>query len=68
MEVLNDLKKAVRQNIGELFNWMDASDLCSFQDKITDMVCDDVIETSNYPNYNDSDIRIAISRTILNLK
>ena len=42
----------------------DAGDLCC---NIIDEVVEDVMETSDYPDYNDSDLRIAIKRTIINL-
>ena len=66
-----DAKEELRENannvIYDMFSdWdiSDAGDLCC---NIIDEVIDDVIETSDYPEYNDSDIRIAIKRTIITL-
>jgi hypothetical protein len=46
---------------------MDLDEISEIQDNILEEVCEDVMETSDYPNYNDSDIRIAIKRVIINL-
>jgi hypothetical protein len=48
------------------FDWdiSDTSEVCC---NIIDEVCKDVMETSDYPNYNDSDIRMAVKRTIIKL-
>ena len=63
---MEELKENVRKQILILFQWWDASDIESIQSTILDDVCKDVVETSGYPDYNDSDIRIAIKRTIVN--
>lgn len=63
---MEELKENVRKQILSLFQWWDASDIESIQSAILDDVCKDVVETSGYPDYNDSDIRIAIKRTIVN--
>ena len=63
---MEELIKNVRREIGLAFSWMDTCDILEIQSHITDKVCEDVIETSDYPNYNDSDIRIAIKRVIIN--
>ena len=66
-----DAKEELRENVNNVIydmfsDWdiSDAGDLCC---NIIDEVIEDVIETSDYPEYNDSDIRIAIKRTIINL-
>ena len=64
IRVMEELKKQVKREIGLAFSWMDLSDIAELQDNLTDRVCNDVIETSDYPNYNDSDIRIAITRIL----
>ena len=65
---MEELKELVKIKIAQLFNWMDISDIVDLQNNILDEVCDDVMETSDYPlNYNDSDIEIAITRVIINL-
>ena len=63
---MEELKENVRKQILSLFQWWDVSDIESIQSVILDDVCKDVVETSGYPDYNDSDIRIAIKRTIVN--
>ena len=64
IRVMEELKKQVKREIGLAFSWMDLSDIAELQDNLTDRVCNDVIETSDYPNYNDSDIRISITRIL----
>ena len=64
IRVMEELKKQVKRKIGLAFSWMDLSDIAELQDNLTDRVCNDVIETSDYPNYNDSDIRISITRIL----
>jgi hypothetical protein len=47
---------------------MDISDIVDLQDNITEEVCEDIMDSTDYPlNYDDSDIEIAISRVIINL-
>lgn len=65
---MEELKGLVNIKIAQLFNWMDISDVTKLQDNIIDEVCQDVMDTSDYPlNFNDSDIEIAITRVIINL-
>lgn len=65
---MEELKELIKIKIAQLFNWMEISDIVDLQNNILDEVCDDVMETSDYPlNYNDSDIETAISRVIINL-
>ena len=61
---MEELKKQVKREIGLAFSWMDLSDIAELQENLMDSVCDDVMESSDYPNYNDSDIRIAITRVL----
>jgi hypothetical protein len=65
---MEELKGLVKIKIAQLFNWMDISDIVDLQNNILDEVCEDVMDSTDYPlNYNDSDIEIAISRVIINL-
>jgi hypothetical protein len=64
---MEELEKRVKREIGLAFSWMDLDEISEIQDNILEEVCEDVMETSDYPNYNDSDIRIAIKRVIINL-
>ena len=63
---MEELRQNVWKQILNLFQWWDYSEINSIQNAILDDVCKDVVETSDYPNYNDSDIRIAIKRAIVN--
>jgi len=60
-----ELRKKIEREIANLFKGWDASDIASITERVMDDVIDDIVETTDYPNYNDSDIRIAIKRTIL---
>jgi hypothetical protein len=65
---MEELKGLVKIKIAQLFNWMDISDIVDLQNNILDAVCEDVMDSTDYPlNYNDSDIEIAITRVIINL-
>jgi hypothetical protein len=65
---MEELKELVKIKIAQLFNWMDMSDIVDLQNNILDAVCEDVMDSTDYPlNYNDSDIEIAITRVIINL-
>ena len=65
---MEELKGLVKIKIAQLFNWMDMSDIVDLQNNILDEVCEDVMDSTDYPlNYNDSDIEIAISRVIIKL-
>lgn len=61
---MEKLKKQIKREILLLFSWMDLSDIAELQENLTDRVCNDVVETSDYPYYNDSDIRISIARVL----
>ena len=67
----NENEEKLRQDaenvIYDMFSDWDISDAGELCCNIIDEVCEDVIETSDYPEYNDSDIRIAVKRTIINL-
>jgi hypothetical protein len=64
---MEELREQVKAMIGKMFQWWEASDVADLTVNIIDEVCEDVINTSDYPNYNDSDLRISIKRTIINL-
>jgi hypothetical protein len=65
---MEELKELVKIKIAQLFNWMDMSDIVDLQNNITEEVCEDVMDSTDYPlNCNDSDIETAISRVIINL-
>jgi hypothetical protein len=65
---MEELKELVKIKIAQLFNWMDISDIVDLQDNITEEVCEDIMDSTDYPlNYDDSDIEIAISRVIIKL-
>jgi hypothetical protein len=66
IKIMEELRKDVSQEIRILFREWDSSEIEDIKDLILDDVCKDVVETSGYPDYNDSDIRIAIKRIILN--
>ena len=67
MNTEEELKDNVDRVIYEMFSDWDVSEAVNLRCNIIDEVIEDVIETSDYPDYNDSDIRIAIKRTIINL-
>lgn len=60
-----ELKKNIAVVIRQMFRDWDFSDIEEVTDSIIDNVADEVMETSNYPNYNDSDVRIAVKRVII---
>lgn len=61
----NDLLADVRKEVVAMFGGaMDGSDVEKLADTIADDAAEDVMETSDYPNHNDSDVRIAIVRTL----
>ena len=53
--------------IYDMFSDWDISEAGELCCNIIDEVCEDVMETSDYPEYNNSDIRMAVKRTIINL-
>jgi len=66
-EVEKVLRKQIRNEVMQNFcALMCASDIENMNMAIEDAVVQDVKECSDYPNYNGSDIRIAITRVILN--
>lgn len=66
-EIREKLHEQASEMMHKMFPEWDASEVADLGANILDEVVDDVIETSDYPNYNDSDLRIAIKRTIINL-
>lgn len=58
------LREDVRQAIYAMFQWWERDEVAGLCVNIIDEVCEDVKEISDY---NDSDLRIAIKRTIINL-
>lgn len=61
----SDLLADVRKEVVAMFGGaMDGSDVKKLADTIADDAAEDVMETSDYPNHNDSDVRIAIVRTL----
>lgn len=66
-EVEKVLRKQIRNEVMQSFcTLMCASDIESMNMAMVDAVVQDVKECSDYPHYNDSDVRIAIQRVILN--
>ena len=63
----DELRENAKAMIEKMFQWWEHDELADLCANIIDEVCEDVMETSDYPNYNDSDLRIAIKRTIINL-
>ena len=59
------LGKRIECEVALLFIEWDLSDIDSIYERIVDDVIKDIEETSDYPNYNDSDIRIAVKRVII---
>ena len=64
---MEELKDNIKREISNLFTGWDFEDIVNITANIIDEVVEDVVETSDYPNYNDSDIRIAIKRVVVNL-
>ena len=60
--LINEINKVIEQ----MFYTWDGSEIATIQNVIAEEAAEDVIETSDYPNHNDSDIRIAIKRVLLN--
>lgn len=63
---MKELRENVEFVITQMFATWDFADINTIKTAIIDDVVNDVIETSDYPNYNCSDITIAVKRTILN--
>ena len=64
-EVHKELVNGILREVGILFREWDFDEINSIGERIMHDVIDDVKETSDYPNFNDSDIRISIKRVIL---
>ena len=62
-----ELRKGIENEMCQMFRDWDFSDVNDLYSNIIDEVCQDVMETSDYPDYNNSDLRIAIKRVIINL-
>jgi hypothetical protein len=60
-----ELRNCIKREIANLFNGWGLDVIASITERIIDEVVEDVIETSNYPKCNDSDVRIAIIRVVL---
>lgn len=63
----DELRENAKAMIEKMFQWWEHDEVADLCANIIDEVCEDVMETSDYPYYNDSDLRIAIKRTIINL-
>ena len=61
----NMIKDDINREISAMFSDWDMSEIAELTEAIGEEVADDVMETSDYPNYNSSDIRIAIKRVII---
>lgn len=59
------LKTVITKQVELLFREWDLEDISSITERIMDQVVEDVKETSNYPDYNDSDVRSAVKRVVL---
>lgn len=59
------MKEEIQREITSMFNDWDCSDISEIAELIGEEVADDVMCSSDYPNYNSSDIRIAIKRVII---
>ena len=62
---METLKREIRNEITIRFREWDQSEIAGLQDALTESVAEDVVETSDYQNYNVSDIRIAIKRVVM---
>ena len=59
------IREEVNREIEQMFREWDASDIAEIEEMIGEEVADDVMETSDYPKHNTSDIRISIKRIVL---
>ena len=64
-EDMETLKREIGNEIAIMFREWDCMDVATLQETLTERVADDVVETSDYPNHNSSDIRIAIQRVVM---
>ena len=62
---MEELRKNIESVITEMFSNWDCSEIAEIIDNIGDEVAADVMETSDYSCYNDSDISIAVKRVVL---
>ena len=60
-----DTLKNVEAVIRQMFSDWDCSEIEEVTDAIIENVADEVMETSSYPNYNDSDVRMAVKKVII---
>lgn len=60
-----ELKEEINSEIEQMFMGWDVSEIAEIEEMVGEEVADDVMVTSDYPNHNTSDIRIAIKRVIL---
>ena len=61
----NMIKDDINREISAMFSDWDASEVAELTEAIGESVADEVMVTSDYPNYNSSDIRTAIKRVII---
>ena len=59
------IKKEIEKEIKTMFREWEHSEISEITELIGESVADDVMCTSDYPNHNSSDIRIAIKRVII---
>jgi deferrochelatase/peroxidase EfeB len=59
------IREEINREIEQMFREWDASDIAEIEETIGEAVADDVMCSSDYPNHNTSDIRIAIKRVII---
>ena len=65
-DVEKDLRNQIYEQIVITFrDWLTASDVESMAEKMIDDCVEDVKVCSDYPNYNDDDVRLAIQRVVL---
>ena len=61
----NMIKDDINREISAMFSDWNASEVAELTEAIGESVADEVMVTSDYPNYNSSDIRTAIKRVII---
>lgn len=59
------IKEEIQKEIVSMFRGWELSEITEITELIGESVADDVMCSSDYPNYNSSDIRIAIKRVII---
>lgn len=60
-----ELRVIIINEILNLFSGWDMCDIATIEETIIDDVIEDLLETSNYPCFNNSDIRISIKRVLI---